>query len=164
MILRYATLADLLARYSEQELAELTDLDNIPPTTVNEARVNTKLDDAQALIDGYVGQVYRLPLQGCVKPLTVVGGAVEYVAPPVLTRIACDLARYYLHDNLDPESEPYLRHKAAIKDLEAVAAGKTQLACPWGGSPGAVLGSDAQTQTDEVQFSFAPHVSYEGFR
>ncbi len=151
----YATVANMIARFGEPELILLTDLDNIPPSTVNVVRVEVKLADACAFVDGYVGQVYRLPLQGCAKPATTPGGAIEYVAPPVLTRITCDLARYYLHDDLAPEAEVYRRYKAALKELEAIANGNALLACPWGGSAGALVGADAQ-QGEEVSHSFSP--------
>lgn len=151
----YATVQDMIDRFGELELVQLTDTVNIPPSAVNTARVEVKLGDAQAFVDGYVGQVYRLPLRGCAKPATVSGSALEYVPPPVLTRLSCDLARYYLHDDLAPENEVYRRFKAAVKELEAIAAGAAQLACPWGGSPGELVGADAQ-QGAEVAYSFSP--------
>ncbi len=152
----YATAADLVARFGELELVQLTDLENIPPSIIDLGRVETKIGDACAFIDGYVGQVYRLPLAGCAKPLTVPGGTIEYAAPPVLVRVACDLARYYLHDDLAPENEVYRRYKAAVRELETIAAGKAQLACPWGGSPGDLVGSDAQSGGNEVWSEFSP--------
>lgn len=151
----YAVVADLVARFGERELIQLTDLDNIPPSTIDEGRVSTKIADASAFVDGYVGQVYRLPLAGCAKPPIVPGGAVEYVAPPVLMRIVCDLARYYLHDDLAPENEVYRRYKAAVRELEAIAAGDAQLACPWGGSPGELVGTDAQSGSIETLHRFS---------
>lgn len=154
--MRYATVADLLARFGELELVNLTDLTNIPPSVIDAARVEVKIDDAIAFVDGYVGQVYRLPLVGCAKPVTVPGGAAEYVAPPVLTRITCDLARYYLHPDLAPEHEVYRRFLDARKELEAIAQGKTMLSCPWGGSPGQLIASDAQSGGNEVWSSFSP--------
>ena len=151
----YATLADMVARFGEQELVQLTDLDHIPPSTIGAARVDVKLDDAAAYIDGYVGQVYRLPLLGCAKPPSVPGAPPDYVAPPVLVRLACDIARYYLHDDLAPENEVYRRFRAATKELEAIAAGAALLSCPWGGSPGELVAADAQ-QGAEVQHCFSP--------
>jgi len=151
----YANLADLVARFGQAELVQLTDTTNIPPTTVDEARVAVKLEDAQAFVDGYVGQVYRLPLAGCAKPLP--GGAVELVPPPLLTRLTCDLARYYLYDDLAPENEVYRRYKAALGELEAIAAGRVQLSCPWGGAPGQPLAGDAQSGSGgETWSSFSP--------
>lgn len=154
--MRYATAADLVTRFGELELVQLTDLENIPPSIIDVGRVETKIDDACAVVDSFIGQVYRLPLAGCAKPLTVPGGTVEYVAPPVLTRLTCDLARYYLHYNLAPESEVYRRYKDAMKELEGYASGKAQLSCPWGGSPGVPIGADAQSGGNEVWAEFSP--------
>ena len=64
----YAESADLVARFGQQEMVQLTDLTNYPASTIDAARVATAIDDASALIDGYVGQVYQLPLAGCAKP------------------------------------------------------------------------------------------------
>jgi len=152
----YATVADLVARFGELELVQLTDLDNIPPSIIDVGRVDTKIGDACAFVDGYVGQVYRLPLAGCLKPATVPGADPKYVAPPVLVRITCDLARYYLHDDLAPENEVYRRYKAAVSELDAFAKGKAQLSCPWGGSPGVLIGADAQSGNNDVWSSFSP--------
>lgn len=152
--MNYATLADMIARFGEQEMILLTDLVNIPPDTVDAARVETKLADAQAFVDGYVGQVYRLPLRGCLKPATVPAGIPEYVPAPVLTRLACDIARYYLHDDLAPENEVYRRYKAALKELETIATGGALLSCPWGGAAGELIGADAITG-EETRYCFA---------
>lgn len=146
----YATPGDLVARFGETEIVNLTDAENIPPSVIHVERLEIKLADAQSFMDGYIGQVYRLPLTGCVKPPAVVGGAAEIVPPPVLTRIACDLARYYLYDDLAPENEVYRRYQAAVKELDAIATGKARLACPWGGAPGEPLTADAQSG-DELQ-------------
>lgn len=152
----YATVADLVARFGELELVQLTDQDNIPPSVINVASVEVKIADASALADSYIGQVYRLPLAGCAKPVMVPGAMPEYVVPPVLVRLVCDLARYYLHPDLAPENEVYRRYQAAVKELEKIAAGKSVLACPWGGAPGVPLGSDAQVGGDEAYHDFSP--------
>ena len=147
----YATVQDMVDRFGALELIQLTDTENIPPSVIDDARIDVKLSDAQSFVDGYVGQVYRLPLTGCVK--FGAGGTVDHVPPPVLTRLTCDLARYYLYDDLAPENEVYRRYLAAVKELEAIANGKAQLACPWGGSPGQSLVADAQAGDDVQTYS-----------
>jgi phage gp36-like protein len=150
--MQYATAADMSARYGERELIELTDPDL---TAVNLEKVALKLADAQAFADGFIARVYRLPLQGCAKP-QVTPGVTEYACPPQLTRIVCDVARYYLYDDgLSPEHEVYLRFKAAEKELKAIAEGATVLTCPWGGAPGALVASDPLGE-GEVYHSFSP--------
>jgi len=152
----YATAQDMIQRFGEPELAELSPDDD---GTLNPVRIETALSDAAAFVDGYVGQVYRLPLRGCAKPST--GGGVEYVAPPQLVRLSCDLARFYLYDDLAPENEVARRYKAALVELDSIAAGKTQLACPWGGEPGDLVASTAQTG-DRVQYCFSPRQITDG--
>ena len=152
--MNYATVQDMIDRYGEAELVQLTDPDIL---AVQAGKVELALADAQALADGFVGRVYRLPLAGCTKPAPVPGdlAAVQTVAPPQLTRIACDVARYYLYDDLAPEHEVYLRYKAAEKELQAIAESRTVLTCPWGGAPGALLSVDLLGE-NEVYFSFVP--------
>lgn len=130
--MQYALVQDLIDRFGERELVELTDPAELD--AVDADRVQLKLDDAHALADGYLARVYALPLAGCVKPVGV--GAVEQVPPPQLTRIVCDIARYYLYDDLAPEAEVYRRFKAALAELQAIADGTQRLICPWGGEPG----------------------------
>lgn len=140
--MNYATVQDMVDRFGEAELVQLTDPDL---AAVLAPKAERALDDAQAFADSFVGRVYRLPLAGCTKPAPVPGdlGAVVQVAPPQLTRIVCDVARYYLHDALAPEHEVYLRFKAAERELLALADGKAVLTCPWGGAPGLQLAGDA---------------------
>lgn len=148
----YATRQDMTQRYGERELIDLTDRDDtgqIGMTVLNRA-----LEDAGATVDGYIGKLYRLPLQGCLKP-ALPGGAATYVSPPALTRITCDLARYYLYTDLPDEHEVSRRHKAVMAELMLLATGKTQLVCPWGGSPGIALDADP-LEAQEVMHSFAP--------
>ena len=149
----YANDRDMLARFKREELVALTDHENNAALDVG--RIKRALADAQTVIDGRIGMVYRLPLTGCAKPPVRKGVAAQYVPPPQLTRIACDIARYYLHDDLAPEHEVYRRYKDAIAQLDAIASGNAQLACPWGGSPGELLTSDAQSGQD-VRYRFSP--------
>lgn len=152
---RYATVADMLARFSQAELIQLSDPDP-GAVAVDTARVEIKLDDAQAVIDGWIGQIYVLPLAGCLKPATTPGAEPERVVPPQLVRIACDLARFWLRDEVSDDSDVYRRYKAAMAELQAIADGRSQLACPWGGSAGALVGADAQQGATDVLYSFAP--------
>lgn len=147
----YATRTDMTQRFGEAELIDLTDRDGTGQ--IGAVVLTRALDDAHATVDGYIGKVYRLPLAGCAKPATAVGAASTYVSPPVLTRIACDLARYYLYTDLPDEHEVARRHKLAMAELQSLAGGKTQLVCPWGGSPGTALDADP-LEAQEVMHSF----------
>lgn len=150
----YATVSDLVKRFGSEELIQLTDLDNMPPSVIDQARVDAAIADAGALIDGYVGQVYRLPVRGCMGPPN---DPAAYVVPPQLLRICCDAARYYLHDDLAPENEVYRRYKSAESELKKIADGTTQLACPYGGEPGELLTATVQSG-EETSYAFSPRV------
>jgi phage gp36-like protein len=150
----YATVQDMIDRFGEQEMIQLTDDDN---AAVQAAPVERALEDAQGLVDGYVGRIYRLPLTGCTKPVPTEEEplATELVAHPLLVRLTCDIARYYLYDNLAPEHEVAGRYKAAEKTLQAIGDGKAGLSCPWGGEPGTLVAGDAPG-TGEVLHGFTP--------
>ena len=150
----YATVQDMIDRFGEPEMIQLTDPEIL---AVQAPKAQRALDDAQAFADAFVGRAYRLPLQGCAKPAPVPGdvGAAVHVPPPQLTRVTCDVARYYLFTVLAPEHEVYLRFKAAERELQAIAEGNAVLACPWGGSPG-VLVSGSEPGEGEVLYGFSP--------
>lgn len=109
----YATLQDLIDRGWERELVELTDKTNRPASTINETTVERALTDASVLIDSYLGKLYRLPLSS---------------VPPVVTKFACDLARYQIYDKAAEEGTPvYIAWQTATKWLENVAKGLVTL-------------------------------------
>lgn len=132
----YATPIDLITRFDAEEIAQRTareiprlvsaqmlraaaagaDLsgytedERLACATALE-KVSRALDDARSTVDGYLAGRYRLPL----SPL-----------PPVLVRIACELARYYLYD--DQLTEPVKqRFEANVRFLRDVASGTLQL-------------------------------------
>ncbi|WP_027143148.1 DUF1320 domain-containing protein [Mesorhizobium sp. WSM3626] len=105
----YAVKQDLIDRFSSTELVQLTDRTNIPPTTVDDVVVGRALADADGVIHGYIGKQYALPLS---------------VVPPVLVKIAADLARYFLHgEAADKDSIVTRNYNAAISWLKDVAKG-----------------------------------------
>ena len=152
--MQYATVQDMIDRFGQAELVQLTDPQLL---AVQAPKAQRALDDAQHLADAYVGQVYALPLAGCSKPAPVPGDvhAQSQVPPPLLTRLVCDVARYYLYSDLAPEHEVYLRYKAAERELTQIAEGKSVLSCPWGGVPGTLVAGDAPGDA-EVFHGFSP--------
>ena len=156
--MRYAALADLQARFGTPELAQRTDPDAL---AINEALIERALDDAHADIDGALALVFVLPMTGCTKPAPVVGNpqATLIVPPPQLTRWACDLARAYLWSNEHlAEDHPVAQAAALVrKQLQAVAAGKLAVNCPWGGQPGLSKSGQADATTvGETVYAFSP--------
>nr|WP_315206493.1 DUF1320 domain-containing protein [uncultured Albidiferax sp.] len=147
----YATQADMVIRFGELEIIQITDRDRLG--AIDSTVLAQALADATAYADGFLGKVYQLPLRGCAQP--GMGGVVTYTPPPVLTRIVCDLARYYLFTNGDKDHEAVRRYKQAITELTSIGDGDTQLSCPLGGTPGDALHADAM-QAQGVDYCFAP--------
>jgi phage gp36-like protein len=107
----YAQIADLVGRYGEAEIVQLTDRATPPTGAIDTSVAERALGDADAEIDAYLGGAYTLPLAS---------------APPVLTRVACDIARYRLWDDQAPEEVRH-RYLDAVRLLEAIATGKVTL-------------------------------------
>lgn len=84
----YATIDDLIARYGEDELVELTDRADPPAGTVDATVADKALADASQEIDLYLRVRYALPLD---------------TVPSVIGRVCCQIARYTLHVNGAPE-------------------------------------------------------------
>src|SRR5579875_2097853 len=109
----YATPDDMIARYPNRDLVQLTNEDPTA-TTVNIAPLQQALDDAAAEIDGYLDGRFALPLSD---------------PPAVLNRLACDIAMYRiqalrpLHDLIDARK----RYDDAIGFLLEVARGVVTL-------------------------------------
>lgn len=109
----YASQQDLIDRFGETELQQLTDKVNRPATTIDETTVSKCLADAEDLVDSYVGKLYSLPIAS---------------PPPILTRITCEIARFYLHGRRVDKDDPVSRaHDAAIAWLKDLSKGMVQL-------------------------------------
>ena len=109
----YATPADLVARFGEREVIQLTNRDTPRAETVNESVAEGALSDAESEINSYLQGRYALPLA---EP------------PQVLVRLACDMARYNLFGGMGkPNEVADQRYQDAIKFLKAVADGKANL-------------------------------------
>ncbi|WP_162009381.1 DUF1320 domain-containing protein [Labrenzia sp. CE80] len=109
----YATQQDLIDRFGEDELIQLTDETNLPATTIDAAKVAAHISDAENLADSYLAKLYRLPLDP---------------VPAVLTRIICEISRYFLHGRRTDKDDPVTRdYGQAIAWLKDVAKGAVQL-------------------------------------
>jgi phage gp36-like protein len=110
----YATAADMTARFGEQRLRQLTDLSEPLADALVGSTLQTRLDDADAEIDGYLAGRYALPI----TPV-----------PAVLRTYACDIAWYRLLGASATESD-LARYTAAISYLKLVAKGDVSLMPP----------------------------------
>jgi phage gp36-like protein len=123
----YATQQDLIDRFGERELVQLTDRVNKPATTIDDVVVDRAIGDAEALADGYLAKAYALPL---------------VAVPLVLTKVTCDVARYYLHGKAAEKDGPVLRAYAeATAWLRDVSRGLVVLDV--GGEAAAPVGGGA---------------------
>lgn len=105
----YATQADLVERFGETEIIQLSDRDRTG--AIDSAVVTAKLADADAEIDAYLATRYTLPLAS---------------VPTVLKRVACDVARYHLFDDRVTD-DVRRRYEDALKFLQAVAKGTVSI-------------------------------------
>lgn len=109
----YATVQDVINRYPNRDLVQLTNEDPTL-TTINNAPITQALADASAEIDGYIEGRFTLPLAD---------------PPAVLNRLTTDIAMYRLqslrplHDLQDARK----RYEDAIAMLTRVAAGELTL-------------------------------------
>lgn len=114
----YATVEDMVARFSELEVIQLTDRNQ--DGLINEDVAAVALADATAEIDAYLGRFKR--------PFTDV--------PPILKRLCCDIARYRLTaaNGVLITDEIRNRYKIDVLDLlRAMAKGEVQLGVDDGG-------------------------------
>lgn len=108
----YATQQDLIDRFGERELIQRTDR-TLPQSTIDTAVVARHLADAQALVDGYLARAATLPLA---------------TVPAALTRITCDIARYFLWGETAEKDGPVHRaYVDALRWLRDVADGRIRL-------------------------------------
>lgn len=105
----YATQQDLLNRFTQQELIELTDNANIGQ--IDTAVLGVALADADAEINSYLVGKYSLPLTQ---------------VSPELVRMACDITRYRLWDARASEAVK-TRYADAISKLRDISKGLASL-------------------------------------
>lgn len=129
----YASLTDLTERAGETEIRQIADHDR--DGLADPAVIAAALEDADNLIDGYIGRRYSLPLS----------------AVPALVRTwAVSIARYVLHRNGAPDHVK-ADHEAALAALKDVARGLVALPVAVGQTaPAAVLGPVIGSHPPEV--------------
>ena len=139
----YAVQQDMVDRFAQTELVQLTNPDNPAATTINATVLGQALADADAAIDGYLQGRYTLPLA---------------VVPKVIVRYACDIARYFLYDDRATE-QVEKRYNDAIKFLEQVAKGAITLGLSATGAQPAEA-DGAQMESDTPAFRRADSTGF----
>jgi phage gp36-like protein len=103
----YCTRQNLIDRFTEAELIQLTDRANLG--VINDSVLNQAISDADNEINGYIAK--HLPLA---------------TVPPRLVKLACDIARYHLYDDLVPDHVQN-RYRDAVAYLSGVSKGQFPL-------------------------------------
>lgn len=112
-MMAYATVDDLKARYGTREMRDLLSGDECSDVEGDVThRAVATLSDASAEIDGVLAAAYGLPLPAAAYPL--------------LTAIACDLARQRLYDDAPTEAVSNKARRARAL-LASIAAGTMSL-------------------------------------
>lgn len=133
----YATRQDMIDRFSEAELVQLTDKGEVRADAIVDAVLDKALADASAEIDGYLAGRYALPLDP---------------VPANLPLLCCDIARYRLQIN-EANEQVKARYDAAIKFLTKVATGEILIGATAAGVPPAATGKGVTFTTGQKSFA-----------
>ena len=107
----YVTQNQLVDRYGDLMLRQLTDRATPPAGVIDATVVTRAITDADALIDGYMAGRYRLPLAD---------------VPALLIPVASAIAIYLLHGQGSTE-KIRLDYQDAIKSLYSISMGTVRL-------------------------------------
>jgi phage gp36-like protein len=129
----YASRQDMIDRFGQQELMELTDRNNLG--VIDDAVLNSSIADADAEVNTYLAGRYALPLTTTL---------------PILTRFAADIARYQLYGTRASE-QVLQRYKDAIAFFKSVANGTASLGLD-------ALSAEIPVQSGDVQVVSSPRV------
>lgn len=131
----YCTQADLIDRFGDTEITQLSDRSGLG--ALDSAIVAQAIADADAEIDGYLSGRYALPMAS---------------VPLVMTRLACDIARYWLFGQ-DVTDLVKARYDQAISYLGKVASGTITLGPDATGNEPASQTASALIQSDASAFA-----------
>lgn len=121
----YATLDEMVQRFGHEELIQLTDRALVGQ--IDRAALVAAVADADGAIDGYLAARYAVP----VNPV-----------PPLVRRLSCDMARFFLHGNAAPE--PVRKaYEDALRVLKDLADGRAVLVGAAAAAAGAVPAAGA---------------------
>lgn len=136
----YSTLQQLKDRFGQRMLVDLTDRGEAAMGEIDTDVVDRVIADTDALIDGYLGARYALPVES---------------VPPILTELALSIAIYKLHTS-DPDPKITRDHDGAIRALEKISTGSIRLsiagveASGTGASGARVTDRDRPLQADKM--------------
>ena len=140
----YAVQQDLVDRFGQTEIAQLTD--RVNGTTIDAAVLGKALADADDLINSHLATRYVLPLAS---------------VPKVIVRAASDIARYYLYEDSVTE-QVRARYEETVKYLKAVADGSVTLGLDAASAVPAGAGGPSHDAGDRVFSQGRPSKKTEG--
>lgn len=135
----YASQQDLIIRFGEEEITQLSDRNRDGAIDVDV--LTTALNDADHEIDSYLAGNYILPLPE---------------VPPLLVRLAADIARYRLFDDVVPD-EVRNRYTDAVRLLRGLADGSVSLGISTASAPGATGEVIAVVPSNPSNWSRSPN-------
>lgn len=105
----YASVADLVERFGETEIIQLTDLEHTG--AIDTAVAERALEDASVEIDGFLAARYRLPVTD---------------TPRLLSLLCTDIARYRLQQPVATD-QARQRYEDAVARLKGISRGEINL-------------------------------------
>jgi phage gp36-like protein len=111
----YAQVADMVARFGQREMIQLTDQSNPPADQVDATVAQAALDGASSIMDGSIAVKYALPLPAPTSP--------------ILVEVCCDIARHRLYRDQIPDAVA-AREKSARDTLLRIAQGLVKIDAP----------------------------------
>ncbi|GAC87862.1 hypothetical protein Gbth_017_171 [Gluconobacter thailandicus F149-1 = NBRC 100600] len=110
----YATVQDMMTRFSEQEILEVTTPPGESYGQIDQVKVQAALDDATDEMDGYLRRRYQTPVP---------------VVPSKMVSVCCALARFNLCESgyVIAGEKVTDAHKGALAWLRGVSAGSIVL-------------------------------------
>lgn len=133
----FATLQQLIDRYGNAMLLDLTDRSDPPIGTIGTAVADRGLADATAVIEGYLAARYAVPLQ---------------TVPQILTDVCLKLWIWNLHLHT-PTEKVKADYDQAMRLLRDIAKGDVRLPDITGAEPAASDGSGAVFTDRERDFT-----------
>lgn len=133
----YATQSDMIDRYGERLLIDLTDREDAPTGAIDSVALGKALGDASAEIDSYIGRRYVVPLSD---------------VPSTIVTLTCLLAIWDLH-TFDPDPKIEKDYKAAKQRLKDIADGSMAIPGAAGVEPATTGGGGARTTDRERPFT-----------
>lgn len=132
----YASTDQLIDRFGERMLIDLTDRAEVPTGAIVASVVDRALSDTDAEIDGYLAGRYALPLAE---------------TPPQLLDLALTIAIYKLHPS-EPDPKISKDYDRALKTLAQISTGVVRLPAA-GAEPAAATSSGVETIDRERELS-----------